>query len=258
MKISKSNIAAQLFTARELIQTADGLEQTLKRLKGYGYQAAQVSGIRELAPETIRKIFDENEMVLCATHENGREIVENTGEVIRRLQAMGCTQAAYPSPHYVLDSREAVLRLAEDLEAAGKRMREAGVTLSFHNHAREMFRYDGKTILELLYENTSRENLKAEIDTYWIQAGGQNPVRWIERFSGNQPLIHFKDLCIVDPANNDVIMTEVGNGNLDWDEIVPAAEKGGVEWFIIEQDRNWVDPVESLGASYRFLVEHYV
>jgi len=50
-------------------------------------------------------------------------------------------------------------------------------------------------------------------------------------------------------------MLEVGNGNLNWKEIVSAAKASGTEWFIIEQDVCIIDPFDSLKISLNYLTK---
>ena len=52
----------------------------------------------------------------------------------------------------------------------------AGLVLTYHNHALEFTRTDGRLALELIYEKTDPAHLQAEIDTYWVQTGGGDPV----------------------------------------------------------------------------------
>ncbi len=51
------------------------------------------------------------------------------------------------------------------------------------------------------------------------------------------------------------VQTEVGNGNLDWPEILSASRETGVEWLIVEQDEAEHDSLESLAISYRNLAD---
>ena len=46
---------------------------------------------------------------------------------------------------------------------------------------------------------------------------------------------------------------EVGQGILDWKTIFEAAEAGGAEWYIVEQDTCQRDPFESLAISFNNL-----
>ena len=103
-------------------------------------------------------------------------------------------------------------------------MAAAGKVLCYHNHDIEFMRMeDGSLILDLLYDNAPA--LQGEIDTFWVQAGGQNPACWVKKLAGRMPLLHLKDYGIHDRRR---AMFPIGSGNLDWQSIVPAGEAGGV------------------------------
>jgi sugar phosphate isomerase/epimerase len=48
-------------------------------------------------------------------------------------------------------------------------------------------------------------------------------------------------------------MAEIGEGNLDWADVLAACRDAGVEWLIVEQDECRRDPFESLAISRRNL-----
>jgi sugar phosphate isomerase/epimerase len=48
-------------------------------------------------------------------------------------------------------------------------------------------------------------------------------------------------------------MAELGNGNLDFAQIIKHAEAAGCRWFIVEQDFCNRDPFESVRISFDFL-----
>jgi sugar phosphate isomerase/epimerase len=107
--------------------------------------------------------------------------------------------------------------------------------------------------LALLYEKAPAEKLKAEIDVYWIQAGGGDPAEWIRCCAGRQPLLHLKDMTV--GPEREQRMAEVGEGNMNWQAILDAAREGGVEWCLVEQDNCYErNPFESLEISYHNLV----
>ena len=64
------------------------------------------------------------------------------------------------------------------------------------------------------------------------------------------PCIHFKDLKIKD---NTPKYAEIGQGNLEWDEIIEACEYANVEFALVEQDTCEGDPFDSLKISYDYL-----
>jgi sugar phosphate isomerase/epimerase len=124
--------------------------------------------------------------------------------------------------------------------------------LAYHNHAFELQRWEGQTGLETLFAATTAETLQAEPDTYWLQYGGANPAAWVRRLRGRVPLLHLKDMAV---DRGQPVQVEVGEGNLDWVEILGAAREAGTEWLIVEQDESQRDPMESLAISYRNLVK---
>ena len=48
-------------------------------------------------------------------------------------------------------------------------------------------------------------------------------------------------------------MCPVGEGNLDWDGIIEAGDKAGVEWYAVEQDTCRRDAFDCLRSSLEFL-----
>ena len=118
---------------------------------------------------------------------------------------------------------------------------------SYHNHSHELVRHGEKTWLAMLYEQSDPRYLKAEIDTYWVQAGGVDPADWVRRCAGRMPILHLKDMVMGPDGQR---MAEIGEGNLNWPTILAAAKDGGVEWYCVEQDNCYDrDPFESLKIS---------
>jgi sugar phosphate isomerase/epimerase len=250
LQMRKEQIALQCYTIREHAQTAAALARSLARVREIGYRTLQISGVGPIPAPEIRRIADAEGLAICATHEPGKTIVESPSEVVERLSILGCRHTAYPYPHLPLDSPDAVLGLAEGLNRAGAVLAAAGMSLSYHNHALEFQRVGDKTILELLLERTDPELVRAEIDTYWVQAGGGDPAEWCRRLPGRLPLLHLKDYAVV---GNEPTMAALGEGNLDFPKIVAAAARSGCEWFIVEQDRGFSDPFVAIATSLRYL-----
>jgi sugar phosphate isomerase/epimerase len=109
---------------------------------------------------------------------------------------------------------------------------------------------DGRTGLQTLVDGSVAEVFSFEIDTYWIQHGGGNPVSWLSSLAGRMPLVHVKDMAM---RGSEQLFAEVGEGNLEWSGILDACRDGGVEWYLVEQDICQGDPFDALGVSLRNL-----
>ena len=132
---------------------------------------------------------------------------------------------------------------AKTLEELGARLHEEGLTLCYHNHDFEFEQFDGEYGLDVLYNNANPQYLQTELDTYWVQKGGANPVEYLKKYAGRTPVLHIKDMT------PDGKFAEIGAGVLDWPAIFAAAEAGGVTAYVVEQDTCPGDPFDSIALS---------
>lgn len=246
MSLKKTVIAVQLYTLRNFTKTPKDIIETLKKVKKIGYDIVQVSGMGPIAPEELKKILDGEGLKICVTHTPFERILNETEKVIYEHNLWECSYVAPGVAPEKYRNKDGYFQFAKDAEEVGKKLSKYGIHLAYHNHSFELERYNTMTGLDIIYENTDLEYLKAEIDTYWIQHGGADPAEWILKLKGRVPLVHLKDMTIKD---NKQIMAEVGEGNLNWKNILSACKKSGVEWYIVEQDECYRDPFESLKIS---------
>jgi len=110
---------------------------------------------------------------------------------------------------------------------------------------------DGKNIMDYILE-TANENFKLMVDVYWLSYAGINPVKFLRKYKDMVGGVHYKDLKIVDNAPQ---MCEVGEGNLDWEEICAVCDEIKPRYIYVEQDRYWTDddPIKALEISYNNL-----
>ena len=71
MKISKKNLAAQLFTIRDYTKTPKDIAESMKKIKAIGYDAVQISGLGPIDPKELAAILDGEGLVCCASHDGG-------------------------------------------------------------------------------------------------------------------------------------------------------------------------------------------
>lgn len=255
MKIDQ--VALQLYTLRNHLKTPEDMVRTLRRVREIGYRAVQMSGVGPVDPAEFRKMCQGEGVTLCATHEDSNAILQTPEKIVERMKALGCVITAYPYPRGVDFGSEAdVAKLIADLRRAGAVLREAGITLCYHNHHLEYRKLGGQVILHKIYDEIQPEILGAELDTYWVQMGGAHLLDEIDRVKGRHPIIHLKD-CGVN-AENQTGFCEIGQGNLPWKQVIAAAEAGGTQWFAVEQDTCPGDEFESVRMSFEYIAGHLV
>jgi len=252
--MKKEQLAAQLYTVRAHTQTPQDFADTLKKVKDIGYPAVEISGHAPIADAELAKILSGEGLVCCSSHESGEDLFNRPEAVIARMNELGCKTATFPWPGGIrFDTLEDITAFASQLEQAGRTLKSAGIGFCYHNHHMEFRRIGNRTVMEILFDAVPSDFMSAELDTYWIQFGGGNPVAWCERMSGRLGLLHMKDYVINE--QNEVMFAEVGSGNLDWPAIVKAADSAGCNWFVPEQDETAGDPFDSLRKSYDYICE---
>ena len=143
-------------------------------------------------------------------------------------------------------NRDGFLRFARESSEAVKPVIDAGLTFSYHNHSFELEKFGERTGFDILIEESNHDCFSFEIDTYWIQHGGANPVTFLNRLKDRMHVVHLKDMAM---NGTQQLFAEVGEGNLEWDLILEACKAANIEWYIIEQDVCQGDPFKSLQTS---------
>jgi len=247
----KPKAGAQLFTVREHAKTMEDLAESLKKIAAIGYAEVQVSGIGDKDMKEVGKLCRDNGLAVAATHMGWPRFLKDLDGVIADHKALGCVHTAVGGVPGEYRNADGVKKFVDELGPVAEKLAAEGMDFSYHNHNMEFVHLaDGRTWLATLYETASPDILKAEIDTYWIQAGGGDPAAWIRKCAGREPVIHFKDMAV--DAERNQRFAEIGEGNLNWPAILAACEEGGVEHALVEQDRTYGrDPFECLAISYR-------
>jgi len=249
-------VGAQLFTCREHMTTLADLAETFRKVSEIGYTAIQLSGYnREMDIREMASLIADSGLIVGATHMGWDSFLNDLDTVIETHLLWNCTHTAIGSLAVEYRTAEGVKRFADELAPVAEKLAAAGLDFSYHNHNQEFERMegDGRTWLAMLYEDIPGDVLKAELDTYWVQAGGGDPAAWITKCAGRQPLLHLKDMVIA--PGREQHFAEIGEGNLNWPAILTAAEPAGVEFYLVEQDNCYgANPFDCLETSYKNLV----
>lgn len=159
---------------------------------------------------------------------------------------------------------KAVRKLAEDLNKAGKELKQGGISLLYHNHNCEFRKVStGKTAYSLLMEETDPAYLNFEFDSYWPAEAGVDPLSLMGQLGGRLKLYHINDRgSRVTGASMTPILKsdsmELGYGNMNLEALVEQAKAAGVDAVILESHKNWAEksPVKSIQLSAEFMKKY--
>lgn len=248
----KPIIAAQLYTLREFLKTPEDLASTFKKVKEIGYNAVQVSGIGPIDFKFVKDIADKEGLTICATHISFDRIKNDMEGVIKQHKLWDCKYVGIGSmPNEYRVDAKSIEKFAKEASECGKILQSNGLQLIYHNHNFEFKKYDGKLGMDILFEESDKNDFNFEIDTYWVQSGGADPIAWIKKVKDRMAVVHFKDMVMGEEGKQK--MTEVGEGNLNWKGIIETCDKIGVKWCAVEQDVCERSPFESLQISQKNL-----
>lgn len=251
-----SQLALQLFTVRDKLGSPAEVAATFGHIREIGYEAIQFYPLKCVSVPEAADLLAQADLRCCSTHLDTAHLLEEPQAVIEELATLRCSSTALPYPSGIdLGSTADVLDFCKRLDAAGRVYHEAGVSFAYHNHAIEFQRFDGRLMLDMIYDETNPAWVQAEPDTYWIQYGGGDPVAWCRKLKGRLPLLHLKDYGVT--SEEKPFFAEIGQGNLNWQEIIAAAAGSGCEWYIVEQDRCQGDTLESAEISFKYLRDEF-
>ena len=156
---------------------------------------------------------------------------------------------------------KAVRELASRLNRAGEGLRNAGLSLLYHNHNVELLPVKpGLRAYDILISDTDPELVNFEFDSYWFTDGGADAKEWMRRLGKRMKLWHVTDRGARQsgPAMTPILKCdsmELGTGNMDLDGLRAIAIENGIGAVVLESHKNWIDrdPIKSLELSAKWL-----
>ncbi len=250
--MSAISVALQLYTVYERL-SKDYLG-TLAQVKKIGYDAVQLTGNIPYDGPRMRQILEDLGLTPAGVHIPLDKLENELDKWMEFCSVIGTKDLICPYlPEERRQGESGWLATADLLNNIGEKCHQAGKRLSYHNHSFEFEKFSGTYALDLLFERTSEQYLRAELDTYWIKHGGEDPVEYIKKYAGRLPILHLKDMA----NDKERSFAEIGQGVLSWDDIFKAAAEAGVEWYCVEQDVCRRDPLESARISLEFIRGRY-
>ena len=281
----KGLIGVQMSTIAPAKMPSFNAYDTMARLTEIGYKCAEISQVPMTAENVagFRRAIDELDFNISSVTANvspmfpgqpGEFLSDPDGfkKMVDDARALDCDLFRIGMlPMSYVGSYDKAVEFAKLAEEYAVRLKEEGIDLYYHNHHVEFVKYGGEYLLDIIRANAP--HLGFELDTHWIHRGGEDPVRFIEKYAGSVRLLHLKDYRIAEVKmpdmtapdamkafmnaffNEPVQFAEVGEGNLPIKACIEAGLAGGAEYFLVEQDDCYGrDPFEALKISHDNLV----
>lgn len=230
-------------------------EKTLEKLLEMGYSEGQTADVKDY--EGFAKICKKVGFGVCGTHGNFAEFIADPDRAMEIHDMLGTKFIGIGGSGQKY--RESLSALYEFIGLANEfaaKVNKYGFKFTYHHHSVEFGKLEGKRIMDVLVEGLDPVTTSFTLDTYWVQHGGGNILEWMQKLDGRIDILHLKDMGIHE--HDKPFITEIGQGNINFDPIVELAEKIGVKHFVVEQDYCPGDPLESMKMSSDYIHERYM
>ncbi len=250
-----------LYTVRDDMGT--NARATLQAVADAGYKNIEAAGYADgkfygLTPVEFKNLLKELGLTPISTHQ-GSVTLENADAMIADVKAAGFKYFVIPVPPMGTFTFDAATRsmgmtggaenLAKVLTTLGEKCNKAGLKLLYHNHDFEFKKdKDGVVPIDYLLENTDPKSVNFQMDIYWVTKAEANPIAYFTKYPGRFKIWHVKDM------DNEGKFAPVGNGNIDFANILANKKLSGMKYYMVEQDNTFdLKPLEAIKISHKGL-----
>jgi sugar phosphate isomerase/epimerase len=240
----KVPIGTQLWCVRK--QLATDIPGTLNALGAMGYEAVELENAFGKSGAEWRTHLDAAKLKACGFHHRLSELQgDKLAASVEFNQAIGNRNLIIRSlapPVYT--SADLLKKTADEVNEVAEKLKAHQMRVGYHNHTTDFNRIDGEYWWNRFADQTAKD-VVLQFDTgNASEVEGVTPQALITRNAGRTISMHVKPFSKKDPN------AYLGADELDWPAIMTAAETvGGIEWYIIEYEREGVPPLESLKAN---------
>ncbi len=263
---SKFKMGLQLFSIRDAMEK-DPLG-TLKTVASLGYEDTETYGFDTskgtyygYKAKDFKKIMDDLNLTATSGHYNFSDYFEASQDDLKRFVDLCIMGAKTLNKKYITwpwlapkyRTIEQFKRLADKLNIIGEQVTNAGLGFAYHNHDFEFIEEQGETGYQIILDRTDAALVKLQLDLYWVMHSSKlSPAELIALQPGRYVMWHIKDM---DKRTRDY--TELGNGSIDYTQILPQAEKAGLEFYYLEQGGNFAtNSMQSITDSATYFKKH--
>lgn len=245
-------IAAQMYTLRD----AGTLDEQFAILNRAGVSNVETVDMQKVSADELKALLEKYKIKVISSHVPITKLRGDLNVVIAEQKAVGNTLVTMPylTPEQRPTDAKGWEALGKELGGYADKFAAEGIATAYHNHDFELVKFDGKTALEIILD-AAGPKLQSELDVAWVARSGNDPAEFLAKLDGRVFAIHAKDNAPAGTAEKERGFATLGTGVLDWKTILPAAQKAGAKWFILEHDMP-INAEDVLTKGNKYLTEH--
>jgi sugar phosphate isomerase/epimerase len=229
---------------------------TLDTIRLMGFTEIEGGG-GKMPAEEFKKLCDAKGISIPSmgvSYEFLNKYPDSLASMARQLGAVYVMCAWIPHKNNVLTYKDAA-KAVNDFNRIGEYLKGRGIIFCYHAHGYEFQPYENGTLLDYIIKNSNPQYVSFEMDIFWIQFGGGDPVALLKKYGDRWKLMHLKDmrkgtkkdLTGLTGPENDV---PLGTGEIDIPAILKEANKIGIKHFFIEDESNFVNAQVPQSIAY--------
>ncbi|NHF59944.1 sugar phosphate isomerase/epimerase [Flavobacteriaceae bacterium TP-CH-4] len=263
----KYPMGLQLFTVRDAM--AKDPAATLRQVKDLGYDDLEIYGYDAeknsyygYKASDFKELLNDLGLTVSSGHYAFSDYFDKSSDELKRYvdqcvegaSTLGTSYITWPwlAPEY--RSLESYKVLAEKLNVIGERVHKAGLGFAYHNHDFEFAEHEeGQIGYDIILRETDPLLVKLQMDLYWVMhSSKKSPAAWIAEQPGRYVMWHIKDM---DTLTRDY--TELGNGSIDYVDILSNINMDALEYYYLEQGGNFAhSSMQSISDSAAYFKQH--
>ncbi len=254
VKKGKGEVGLQIYTLRDTIfKDPKGV---LKQVADFGYKKLETfaykdSSIFGMPFADFGKYIKDLGMKVTSGHYGIDQAKSDAWEkAVTDAKSIG--QDYLVVPYLVEGDRKTIddyKKVCAILNKAGEVAKKNGMKFGYHNHAFEFQTLEGQIPYDVMLKELDPKLVDMEMDIFWVVNAGYDPLTYFEKHPGRFTQWHVKDMDESDKMRN----ANVGSGTIDWKKIFANAKKSGMKHFYVEQETYPGAPIDSVGASIKYL-----
>ena len=239
-------IGFQVWTVREaLIKDFPG---TLRKMAALGYQSVEMcsppgyesSGfgpLMKLKAKEMKQIINDAGLIFPSSHYGMAEFREHLEERIEFALESGQMQMVLSSFGLPKNATaDEWKKAADELNQVGRKAKDAGIQMGFHNHHGEFEKIDGTLIYEILLKQFDPELVKMQFQVAVVNIG-YKAQDYFRKYPGR-----FISAHLADWSEEKKAAVPVGQGIVDWKDLFASLNAGGVKNIFVEMSEEHSKP----------------
>jgi len=263
---------AQLFTVREAL--GGNTDRALGLLADTGVREVELYGLTGseemfgLSLQEFRNLLDAHGLIMSLSHIDGENV--DSDAIARAADVLGIETVImavapgllsfgqYGIRANAMQTREEMIRLADQLNHLGREFRRQGLFFAYHNHHMEFMPVDDETPYDYLMWNTDPQLVRCELDIGWLALAGVDYLAYLNTLGPRVVSCHLKDFDGRRPADMTDFMGAAshllppGQGVVNFKEVLEIMDYHSIRHGFVEIDTTDT-PLSDIEAGVRHL-----